>query len=71
MSLYIVEVSMHGDGCGVRIHRGIIQVYDAEQGLQRRHRCAAYNILNDANTETITPSPEKGRGVMAGDPAKG
>jgi hypothetical protein len=37
---------------------------------------AAHNILmaatsNNASMTPVTPSPEKGVGVMAGDPAKG
>ena len=56
----------HGDGCGTRISRGLFKctklgkVFNA--GL-----IAAYNIL----MTPVTPSPGRGVGVMAGDPAPG
>jgi putative transposase len=56
---------LHGDGCGARISRlfrctRLNKVFNADLA-------AAYNIL----MTPITPSPEKGVGVMAGDPAPG
>ncbi|MCL7393893.1 MAG: transposase [Thaumarchaeota archaeon] len=56
----------HGDGCGVRIHRGLFRCTQLNE-IYNADIAAAYNIL----MTPVTPEPRKGEGVMAGDPAKG
>ncbi|MCL7394210.1 MAG: transposase [Thaumarchaeota archaeon] len=58
--------SWHGDGCGVRIHRGLFKCTTMNK-VFNADLIAAYNIL----LTPVTPEPRKGVGVMAGDPAKG
>jgi putative transposase len=57
---------LHGDGCGIRISRGLFKCTKLNK-VFNADLIAAYNIL----MAPITPSPEKGVGVMAGDPAPG
>jgi len=57
---------LHGDGCGVRIHRGLFKCTQLNE-IYNADIAAAYNIL----MTPVTPEPRKGEGVMAGDPAKG
>jgi putative transposase len=57
---------LHGDGCGVRISRGLFKCTTMSK-VFNADLAAARNIL----MTPVTPSPEKGVGVMAGDPAKG
>jgi len=47
----------HGDGCGIRISRGIIQVYDDEQGIQRRPCSGIQHSIDISN-----PEPREGWG---------
>jgi putative transposase len=57
---------LHGDGCGVRISRGLSKCTTMNK-VFNADLAAARNIL----MTPVTPSPEKGVGVMAGDPAPG
>jgi len=57
---------LHGDGCGVRIYRGLFKCTQLNE-IFNADIAAARNILRIQ----ITPEPRKGEGVMAGDPAKG
>jgi putative transposase len=41
----------HGDECSIRISRGIIQVHDDEQGVQRRPRCGTQYSIDASNPE--------------------
>jgi putative transposase len=57
---------LHGDGCGIRVYRGLFKctrlgkVFNADI-------IAARNIL----LTPVTPESRRGIGVMTGDPAKG
>jgi putative transposase len=56
----------HGDGCGVRIHRGLFKCTTMSK-VFNADLIAAHNIL----LAPVTPESRRGVGVMAGDPAKG
>jgi putative transposase len=55
----------HGDGCGLRISRGLFRCMTIDK-VFNADLIAAHNIL----MTPVTPSPGRGRG-NAGDPAKG
>jgi putative transposase len=57
---------LHGDGCGIRVYRGLFKCTRLNK-IFNADLAAAYNIL----LTPVTPEPRKGEGVMAGDPAKG
>jgi putative transposase len=57
---------LHGDGCGVRISRGLFKCTRLNK-VFNADLIAAHNIL----LAPVTPEPRKGEEVMAGDPAKG
>jgi len=57
---------LHGDGCGIRVYRGLLKCTQLNE-IFNADIAAARNILR----MQITPEPRKGEGVMAGDPAKG
>jgi putative transposase len=56
----------HGDGCGVRIYRGLFKCTTMNK-VFNADIIAAHNIL----LTPVTPESRRGIGVMAGDPAKG
>jgi putative transposase len=70
--IYVDEIGtssrcpLHGDGCGVRIYRGLLKCTQLNE-IFNADIAAARNILRIQ----ITPEPRRGEGVMAGDPAKG
>jgi putative transposase len=57
---------LHGDGCGIRVYRGLFRCTQLNE-IFNADIAAAYNIL----LTPVTPEPRRGEGVMAGDPAKG
>jgi len=57
---------LHGDGCGIRVYRGLFKCTTMNK-VFNADLAAAYNIL----MAPVTPEPRRGVGVMAGDPAKG
>ena len=65
----------HGDGCGIRVYRGLFKCMTMNR-VFNADLIAARNILmtatsNNTSMTPVTPEPRKGEGVMAGDPAKG
>ncbi|MCL7393491.1 MAG: transposase [Thaumarchaeota archaeon] len=66
---------LHGDGCGIRVYRGLFKCTWLGKVFNADH-AAARNILmtatsNNTSMTPVTPEPRRGEGVMAGDPAKG
>jgi putative transposase len=57
---------LHGDGCGIRVYRGLFKCTTMNK-VFNADLIAAYNIL----MAPVTPESRRGVGVMAGDPAKG
>jgi len=57
---------LHGDGCGIRVYRGLFKCTTMNK-VFNADLVAARNIL----LTPVTPEPRRGVGVMAGDPAKG
>jgi putative transposase len=66
---------LHGDGCGIRVYRGLFKCTTTNK-VFNADLIAARNILmtatsNNTSMTPVTPEPRKGEGVMAGDPARG
>jgi putative transposase len=57
---------LHGDGCGIRVYRGLFKCTTMNK-VFNADLIAAHNIL----LTPVTPEPRRGEGVMAGDPAEG